>query len=537
MHGYRIVLTADKSVMNKYSDGLFYGFLVTAPHNAGRYLSFGRLLRFILKDPPSHDDGKAVIAPQGLRRVEAALLDSGVIEPDDLIVAAPQRLEDVIGPETEVIGVSAIDPLGMGPASTTFSGPYGLIPGEPSTAYYFRELITSDVVQGARRRGAYLIVGGPGAWQISLDKMREYGIDVVVDGEAEIVFPKLVKHILDGGKLETPTIIKVPMAQYPTGDRIPLLRGATVGGVVEVSRGCGRGCSFCVPNLRRLRHRKLEDIIHDVKVNVESGQFNICLHAEDIFQYGGTPFRPNYGKVVELFKEVRGVDGVKNIGISHAALSSIASSPKTVKEISEILGLDRRHWMGFQTGIETGSPRLMEIHMRFKPYPFSPEDWPEVVERAFAISEDNGWVPCATLVINLPGEREEDVIRTVELVEKLRPYRSFIVPLLYVPMGESFQPSRPMHLIRDAAWYHIELYRAVWRHNMRWLKELAWDYSSWNDLPARFAIRTLVRIIRWFIDRRVERLFEERIEELRKSHDGLTAMVRKYERARPELRR
>lgn len=525
MRGFPVVLTADKTVMNRYGGSLFYGFIVTAPRRAAWYLSPEKLLKFILLNPPCDESGRAVIAPQGLRRVEAALLDSEVVSPDDLIVAVPHRLRDVIGSETKIIGVNVVDPLGMGPASTTLSGPYGLIHDEANNAYHFRKLVTSRVIQEARKNGAYLVVGGPGAWQLTPQKMEEYGIDIVVVGEAELVFPEIVRRILDGESLETPLIVNIPPTQYPSTDQIPLLRGATVGGVVEVSRGCGRGCRFCTPTLRKLRHRKLEDIIHDVKVNVENGQTSICLHAEDILQYGSYTFRVEHEKVVKLFQGVRAVEGIKSIGVSHAALSSIAASPRTVEAISEVLELDYRHWMGYQTGIETGSPRLMEKHMRMKPYPFTPQEWPDVVERAFAISVDNGWVPCATLIVNLPGETPDDIIKTTELVERLNPYRSFVTPLLYVPMGDQMEATKAMRFLEDAEWYHLELYKAVWRHNIKWMKELAWDYSKGSSLPARFAVRTLVRVITWIVNRKAEKFFEEELSKRKAAAPVLKASV------------
>ena len=509
--GYPVVLTADKTVMNTYGGSLFYGFIVTAPRKAAWYLSPERLLKLILLNPPSDKNGKAVVAPQGLRRVEAALIESGVVLPDEVIVAVPHKLGEVIGSETKVIGVNVIDPLGMGPASTTLSGPYGIIHDEPNNAYHFRKLVTNSVVQEARKQGAYLVVGGPGAWQLTPKKMEELGIDIVVIGEAELFFPKLVKQILHGNGIDTPAIINVHPSEYPAEDQIPLLRGATVGGVVEVSRGCGKGCRFCMPTLRKLRHRKLEDIIHDVKVNVNFGQRSICLHAEDVLRYGSYTLDVDHEKVIKLFSEVKAVEGVKGVGISHAALSSMAANRRTVEQISEILELDSTHWLGFQTGIETGSPRLIEKHMHMKPYPFKPSEWPDVVEEAFSIAADNNWVPCATLIVNLPGESADDVIKTVELVERLYHYKSLITPLLYVPMGGGMEKAKPMRFIEDAEWYHFELYKAVWRHNLRWMHVLARDYSRGSHPFARLAITILVEVIRKIVNHRAVSFLEEEL--------------------------
>ncbi|RLF15577.1 MAG: radical SAM protein [Thermoprotei archaeon] len=503
----RVVLTADRTLMSDYLGGLFLGFMTTAPRRGFPLLHPIILFNFIARPVPVDGEGRAILAPHGLRRVEAALIESGVVAEDEVAVVPPNALPKAIGPETEVIGISTNDPLGLGPSSSTLAGPYGVIHEEPMTAWKFRELVTSRCIQEARRRGAKLVVGGPGAWQLGLREMRALGIDVVIDGEGEIVAPRVFKELMEGS-LKTPCIVKVSPSEMPDPSKIPRLRGGTIGGLVEVSRGCGRGCQFCLPTMRRLRHRPIEDVLADVKVNVRCGKRAICLHAEDILRYGGTPLEPRPDRVVELFTKVSRMPEVEEVGISHAALSSIASSPKLVEEISEILELTERRWMGFQTGIETGSPRLMERLMKMKPYPFKPKDWPEVVEQAFAISVDNNWIPCATLIVNLPGETDNDVMDSVELVERLKPYRSLMVPLLYVPPPE-FKGHRAMRLIEDASPYHLELYRVIMEHNLRWLVELADDYSRYLWPPARVFIRRLARAIKIYVSRKMTKAFKD----------------------------
>ncbi|RLF08964.1 MAG: radical SAM protein [Thermoprotei archaeon] len=507
--GFKVVLTADRTLMSDYFGGLFLGFMTTAPKKGFPLLHPSILFNFIAKPVPSDKEGRALLAPHGLRRVEATLVEAGVVKREEVAVATPDSLPKVIGSETKVIGVSTNDPLGLGPSSSTLAGPYGVIHEEPMSAWKFRELLTSRSIQEERRRGAKVVVGGPGAWQLSLKDMAALGIDVVVDGEAELVAPRVFRGLMDGS-LKTPCIVKVPPSETPTPRQIPRLLGATVGGLVEASRGCGRGCKFCLPTLRRLRHRPLDDILADVEVNVRFGKRTICLHAEDALRYGGTALEVKADKVVELFKKVLGVPGVENVGISHAALSSIASHPKLVEELSELLGLTKTRWMGYQTGIETGSPRLMERHMYMKPYPFKPKDWPEVVEQSFAISVDNNWIPCATLIINLPGETADDVMDTVELVERLKPYKSFIVPLLYVPPPGS-KDHKAMRMLEDAGPHHWELYRVVLEHNLKWLVELADDYSSYLGPLAGAFIRWLARAIKVYVSRKAAKAFKRRL--------------------------
>ena len=519
MTHYKIILTADETMMSNYGGRLFLGFLSTGPTKG--FIPAPLMEKFILTPVPSDSNGRAILAPHGLRRVEAALIDSGVVKPNEIITVHPKNLHKVVSKHTKAILVSAIDPLGMGPASTTFAGPYGAIHAESFTKRKFRELICSEIVQKVRRENKGIImVGGPGAWQITEDVMYDYGIDITIIGEGEKIVPELVSKILDGWIPEKPLIVHVPRDKIPKANEIPILKGATIGGIVEISRGCGRGCKFCSPTLRILRHRSIDDILKDVEVNVKNGQNSICLHAEDVLQYGGTPFKKKPEKVIELFKSVKSVEGVKAIGISHASLASIAEMPNIVHEISEIIGLTEKRWMGFQTGIETGSPRLIEKLMRFKPYPFKPKDWPDVVEQAFGIANDNHWVPAATLIVNLPGETEDDIVKTTELVERLKPYKSLIVPLLFVPFTP-IEGCKRMRLLEDATLEHWELYRAIWNHDMYWLRKITSEYVANTGIliyrGTALFIKLFVDFIVWYANRKVQKYIDRSIERARKA--------------------
>ncbi|RLE72371.1 MAG: radical SAM protein, partial [Thermoprotei archaeon] len=368
MPSYKIVLTADRSLMSSYGNGLFYGFLTTGPVRG--FVPLPILMNFIFKPVPVGSKGEAILAPHGLRRIEAALVESGVVDESEIIVAPPETLRKVIGEDTKIIGIYSHDHLGRGPASTAFSGPTGIIHEEPISAYFFKMLVTSPIIQEARKRGALVVAGGPGAWQFTHEDMNRLGVDLVLYGEGEKTVPKIFSKILRGEEIKIPQIIHTKPSEYPKAEEIPLLRGATIGGLVEVSRGCGRGCNFCKPTLVPLRHRPLTHILKDIETNVKYGQKNICLHSEDILRYGAGVFEVKHEKVVELFEKASKVPGARITSFSHANLSSIAAHSKTVKAIAEILGTDYHNWIGYQTGIETGSSRLIEMHMKYKPYPF-----------------------------------------------------------------------------------------------------------------------------------------------------------------------
>jgi radical SAM superfamily enzyme YgiQ (UPF0313 family) len=451
--GYKVVLTADRTLMSEYNGGIFLGFSACVP----RGLIPDRLY-FSLFCPSVevNEDGSAKYAPCGTRKIEAALLNNG-FKREDVIVAHPEHFEKVVGSNTKVVGVTENDPLGMGPATSTFTQLFG---GEAYMAIKFKELLNHSAVQTHKPK---IVVGGPGAWQLEDKEIRNrLGIDCVVIGEGEKVVSSIFEKALNGEPLP-----EVVYGEVVPENDIPLIREPTIDGIIEIARGCGRGCDFCVPTLQRYRCLSIDHILKEVEVNLRAGRRPL-LHAEDVLRYKARGLDVNKEAVVELFKTVRSYPGVDSVGISHFALSSVASAPDLVEEISDILDAGKDGgWLSGQTGIETGSPRLIRDHMMGKCKPFKPEDWPHVVIDAFEVLSENSWVPCATLIIGLPGETEKDIDLTIDLVEELRAFKSLIVPLFLVSEG-GLKDRAESFSVRKMTPKHSELFLKCWGHNLNW---------------------------------------------------------------------
>lgn len=424
-------------------------------------------VRGLFYPPVKHRDGQADLAPYALRKVEACLLDSGFSE-DEVVTVHPERLDRVMGSRTRAVGVTLMDPLGRGPTSLTFASIFN---GETATQAEFERLMA----RLALKRKVKVIAGGPGVWQILQvkDWERVFPLDTIVVGEGERVVGEIFHRAVDGGSLP-----RVVFAEDADLELIKPIRRASVGGLVEVSRGCGRNCQFCTPTLRGKRDIPLSMIAEEVRVNLKGGNRSLCLHAEDVLNYGSGPenmFKPDHEKVMRLFKTALAEMSKPQLGISHAALSSIASAPKLVREISELLDVGKSEYaplFGYQAGIETGSPRLLRKLMAGKALPFKPEQWPEVVVQAFGISKDYGWVPAATLIIGLPGENSDDLNATLELMDKLQDTPSFIIPQFFMPMMETTLEHAPHFNVDHMGEEHWRILLKCINHSVRWANHL-----------------------------------------------------------------
>jgi radical SAM superfamily enzyme YgiQ (UPF0313 family) len=366
--------------------------------------------------------------------------------------------------------------------------------GESYLSKYFRATLDKPEVRRAKSRGLRIIVGGPGAWQFKYrpEFIKKHGIDCVIEGECEKIVGDLVRKAMKDEEL--PPILEVNIKDTPRLEEIPEIKNPSINGLTEIGRGCCRGCSFCAVTLRPLRWYPLEKIEREMKTNIKAGITFCTLHAEDVMLYGSKTVIPNREKTLALHKMVKSLVG--GMGWSHAACASVAADPKLFTEIAEIVIDDKQRWWGAEIGIETGSSRLIKTAMPAKANPFKPEEWPEVVKTAAGTMTDNGFVAACTLIVGLPEETEDDTIKTLELMDELKDFKSLIVPLFFVPVGRL--KNQDWFKYEELSWSHKELLRVCLRHDLYWAKKILDSYFEGQWRAPIFSV--LFKFLVWYVN-------------------------------------
>src|SRR5438876_563051 len=124
----RIVLTADPTQMSEYWGIPLLPFFSCAPAE--------KVPRFVfdfLAPSVRHFDGVAEKAPYGLRKLESSLLRK--YGADEVVVAHPDHVSKFVDDKTSIIGISTMDPMGLGPVSMMFTD------GGKLTAYTKRKFL------------------------------------------------------------------------------------------------------------------------------------------------------------------------------------------------------------------------------------------------------------------------------------------------------------------------------------------------------------------------------------------------------------
>jgi len=450
-----IILTADRTLLSNYHNNEFLGFGTCAPPNFIPEF----LYSYLFFPPLKTKSGHPCSAPYGLRKTEAQLLKEGF----NVETVSPKFLGKYLK-DAKVLGIHTMDPFGLGPASTTLAS---IFKKEPFLAKHFRTLLRSPAVQKAKQNGVKIIVGGPGAWQFHYREkaVKDLGIDCVVEGEAENIIGKVFKGAMEGEAIQSH--YEVGIGEAPSLEEIPDIVHPSVNGLVELGRGCCRGCQFCNVTLRPLRWYPIEKIERELNVNINAGNTGTCLHSEDVMLYGSNNTTPNEEKLVKLHELV--TKKVDALSWSHCSLAAVASKPKLLSRLSELI-LQNQTWWGAEVGIETGSSEIAKKIMPAKAHPFNADNWHDVVVDGMGIMHDNMLAPACTLIVGLPDEQESDIMKTMELVDDLKDMRSLIVPLFFVPLGK----------LKSEDWFtntqlseaHKQLLIACAEHDFRWVDNL-----------------------------------------------------------------
>jgi radical SAM superfamily enzyme YgiQ (UPF0313 family) len=484
--GFPIVLTADRTLTANYAL-LFDGMLAASQTTSAPPALFGRLLM-----PRKAGGGvRASVAPLGLRRTEAALLDGGFTSAE-VAVVGEEHLHQAIGPATRIIGISSGEPAGLGMNSSTMTAVGG---GQIYPQAMFRRLLRR-VHRLNRGITAKIVLGGPGAWQVADNsaQQQKLGIDHVIVGYAEKGLAEAFRKLLRQEPL--PNVLA---GGWDPAVPIPPIRGASTMSVVEISRGCGLGCPFCTIARVPMVHLPPETILADVQTNVDAGASNVALLSEDFFRYGAQGLKTEPDALISLLQRIRQIPQVRLIQIDHANLISVAQyDDRQLTTLHDLLvGHDLRRSVWLNAGVETASEELLkESGAGGKSPRGEAERWGDFCARQLRRLCRAGFFPMASLMIGLPGERDEHVRETLAWVQSLGKERMAVFPVLYAPV-DGGPPPDPRKL-RPVHW---SLIKACYRLNFRWVPWIYGDNQAAAGVPLvrRAALQLLGygQILQW----------------------------------------
>jgi radical SAM superfamily enzyme YgiQ (UPF0313 family) len=234
-------------------------------------------------------------------------------------------------------------------------------------------------------------------------------------------------------------------------------------------------------------------ILKEVEVNLQGGCKQISLISDDLLLYGSKDTEVNKNALINLIIDINKLQQKYNSDCTHISDVSFAAAIKgkdITQKISDILRFSKEKPLYTVAGLETGSAKLIKQYMAGKPKPYSPEKWSNIVQDGVNLLNDSYWYPFCTLIIGLPGETENDVIKTLNLIDDLKGNNLIYSVFFFIPMNEL--TDKEFFNTKELTLRRWELFYNCWMYSIRFLRNY---FNTFNNKLARIIfLRTLNEI-------------------------------------------
>ncbi len=235
-------------------------------------------------------------------------------------------------------------------------------------------------------------------------KSKYNHVDLVFGTHNLYKFPELLVTSMDSSKI----LVDVWDVDGEVVEGLRSSRKFELKAFVNIMYGCNNFCTYCiVPYTRgRERSRNPEDIIKEIEELVANGTKEITLLGQNVDSYGKTLDNPvTFAELLRMTNEIEGLERIRFMTSHPKDISDeVIYAMRDCDKVCEFLHLP----------VQCGSTNLLKKMNRH----YSKEHYLEIIEKAKKEIPDIAF--STDLMIGFPGETEEDLLDTIDVVEKVR---------------------------------------------------------------------------------------------------------------------
>lgn len=186
--------------------------------------------------------------------------------------------------------------------------------------------------------------------------------------------------------------------------------------VIKVQDGCNQFCTYCIiPYARgRIRSRKIESVIEEVKKIAEKGIKEVVITGIHIASYG-KDFDNNIG-LIDLLEEINRVDGIQRIRIG--SLEPKIITEEFMQRLIKLPKICHHFHLSLQSGCDE---TLKRMNRKYNTLEFK-----EIVNRLRKYYSDV--ILTTDIIVGFPGESQEEFECTYKFLDEIKFYKMHVFP-------------------------------------------------------------------------------------------------------------
>ena len=186
--------------------------------------------------------------------------------------------------------------------------------------------------------------------------------------------------------------------------------------VIKVQDGCNQFCTYCIiPYARgRIRSRKIESVIEEVKKIAEKGIKEVVITGIHIASYG-KDFDNNIG-LIDLLEEINKIDGIQRIRIG--SLEPKIITEEFMQRLIKLPKICHHFHLSLQSGCDE---TLRRMNRKYNTLEFK-----EIVNRLRKYYSDV--ILTTDIIVGFPGESQEEFDCTYKFLDEIKFYKMHVFP-------------------------------------------------------------------------------------------------------------
>ena len=229
-------------------------------------------------------------------------------------------------------------------------------------------------------------------------------VDIVFGTHNAYKFPEYLNRV----KTEGVQVKEILDKETKIVEGIPIDRESSIKAFVTIMYGCNNFCTYCVvPYVRgRERSRKSEDILNEIKDLVSKGYKEVTLLGQNVNSYGkGLEEDINFAKLLRKVNEIDGLERIRFMSSHPKDLTEeVIMAVKECDKVCEQIHLP----------VQSGSDTMLKAMNRH----YDRATYLSLVNK---IKEEIPGCSITTdIIVGFPGESEEDIQDTIDLVKEVK---------------------------------------------------------------------------------------------------------------------